>query len=161
MPLSGGAYNWIAILAPRKLSGFLSYVTGWILVIAWQTASAAIGWLISSILLSVAQTNYPQYKLELWHTLLCFYAVIALAVLFNTVLGRLFPGLEAMAFVVHVLGFFIILIVVLYLAPKATATSVFGTFTNGGGFSSNAQSAIVGALGTMFGFNGEYKIPPR
>ena len=29
MPLSGGEYNWVAILAPKNLSNFLSYITGW------------------------------------------------------------------------------------------------------------------------------------
>ena len=104
--------------------------------------------------MSLVQMNYPLFHLELWHSVLCFYAVIALAVLFTTVLGRLFPSLEAVAFVVHVLAFFIILIVVVYLAPKSDASTVFGTFVNGGQFTSNAQSAIVGAVGTMFGFNG-------
>jgi choline transport protein len=154
IPLSGGAYNWIAILAPKKFSNFLSYITGWVLVIAWQFANAAMAWLTAGIILELVNVNYPGYDAKLWHSVLGFYAIIAVAVFFTTVLGRLFPGLEAAAFLMHIVSFFVILIVMIYMAPKSPTSVVFGNFVNGGGFSSNIESAIVGATGTMFGFNG-------
>jgi choline transport protein len=154
IPLSGGAYNWVAILAPKKFSNFLSYITGWVLVIAWQFANAAMARLIAGVTLELVNVNYPGYDAKLWHSVLGFYAVIAVAVFFTTVLGRLFPSLEAAAFLIHIVSFFVILIVMIYMAPKSPTSVVFGTFVNGGGFSSNVESAIVGATGTMFGFNG-------
>lgn len=46
------------------------------------------------------------------------------------------------------------MLVFLYLAPvKAPASVVFGTFINGGGFESDAQSVLVGAVTIMYAFN--------
>lgn len=135
------------------MSNFLSYLTGWILVIAWQAACASVTWINSTIILGLVQVNYPGYVTETWHGTLIFYAVIAVAVLINTYLGRLFPWLEAVAFIVHILGFFAILIVLVYLAPKNDPKAVFQDFTNFGGHT-DVQSALVGAVTLMYMFNG-------
>jgi choline transport protein len=59
----------------------------------------------------------------------------------------MFPSLEAVVLILHILGFFAFILVFLYLAPEKTSASVvFGTFLNGGGFSNNAQSVLVGAV---------------
>lgn len=56
--------------------------------------------------------------------------------------------------ILHILGFFAFLLVFVYLAPvKASASEIFGTFINGGGFSSDAQSVLVGAVTIMWSFN--------
>jgi len=99
------------------------------------------------------QINYPHYESKVWHGTLIFYAVIAVAVIINTYLGRLFPWIEAVAFIVHVVGFFAILIVLVYLAPKNDPTVVFQNFTNYGGLT-DVQSALVGAVTLMYMFNG-------
>ena len=86
--------------------------------------------------------------------MLIFYAIVAVSVLFTTVLSRVFPSFEALVLILHILGFFAMLLVFVYLAPvKASASEVFGTFLNGGGFSSNAQSVLVGAVSIMWSFN--------
>jgi choline transport protein len=155
IPLSGGEYNWVAILAPERFSNFLSYLTGWVLVIAWQAACASVTWINSTIILGLVQVNYPHYESKVWHGTLIFYAVIAVAVLINTYLGRLFPWLEAVAFIVHIVGFFAILIVLVYLAPKNDPAAVFNNFTNFGELT-NVQSALVGAVTLMYMFNGTF-----
>ncbi|KAF2008733.1 amino acid transporter [Aaosphaeria arxii CBS 175.79] len=153
IPLSGGEYNWVAILAPKNLSNFLSYMTGWVLVIAWQGACASVAWINSTIVLGLVQINYPDYETKAWHGILIFYAVVALALLINTYLGRVFLWLEAVAFIVHVVGFFAIMIVLMYLAPKSSPTLVFDNFMNLGGLT-NIQSALVGSVTIMYMFNG-------
>ena len=134
-------------------------MTGWILVIAWQAACASVTWINSTIIIGLVQVNYPGYDFKLWHGTLIFYAVIAVAVLVNTVLGRLFPWLEAVAFVVHIVGFFAILIVLVYLAPKNDPEVVFRNFTNFGGLT-DVQSALVGAVTLMYMFNGTLYLRP-
>ncbi|KAH7411641.1 amino acid/polyamine transporter I [Phaeosphaeria sp. MPI-PUGE-AT-0046c] len=154
MPLSGGEYNWVSILAPPRFSNLLSYLTGWVTTIAWQAATASTIWIAASVIQLLAILNFPTYVPQVWHGVLIFYAVVAIAVLFTTVLSRFFPSLEALVLILHILGFFAFLLVFVYLAPvKATASEVFGTFLNGGGFSSNAQSVLVGAVTIMWSFN--------
>jgi choline transport protein len=122
-------------------------------VLAWQAACASVTWINSTIIMGLVQVNYPQYEAKVWHGTLIFYAIIAVAVLINTYLGRLFPWLEAAAFVLHIAGFFAILIVLVYLAPKNDPTVVFGNFTNFMGLT-DVQSALVGAVALMYMFNG-------
>ena len=107
----------------------------------------------SHIILAIV-TNYPQYHMKMWHGTLIFYSIIAVAVLINTSFARVFSAFEAIAFVVHIIGFFIVLLVLIYLSPKSDTSEVFGKFIDGGGFSSNALSAIIGAVPTMYAFNG-------
>ncbi|KAF2842005.1 hypothetical protein M501DRAFT_998239 [Patellaria atrata CBS 101060] len=154
IPLSGGQYNWVAILSPPRFSNFLSYVTGWIITIAWQAAVAALSWLASNMIVSLASFNYPDYGVQHWHATLIFYAIIVLGILVNTYLGRIFPTLESFAFLIHCIGFFVILVVMVYLAPKTPSKEVFDNYINGGGFSTTAQSVFVGSIPVAFGFNG-------
>lgn len=154
IPLSGGQYNWVAILAPESCANFLSYTTGWITVIAWQAACASVAWIDCTLILGIVSLNYPTYGMQMWHAVLVFWAVIFLAVFVNTYLGRIFPSIEAMMLILHIVGFFAVLIVLVYLAPKNSTDVVFKTFLNGGGFTSDAQSVLVGAVTLMYSFNG-------
>jgi choline transport protein len=106
------------------------------------------------VIQALVTVNYPSYTPKAWHGILIFYAIVAISVLFTTVLGRMFPSLEAVVLILHILGFFAFILVFLYLAPEKTSASVvFGTFLNGGGFSNNAQSVLVGAVTIMYAFN--------
>ncbi|KAF2743337.1 amino acid transporter [Sporormia fimetaria CBS 119925] len=154
IPLAGGEYNWVAVLAPQNLSNFLSYTVGWVTVIAWQAACASVAWINTLLIVAVASINWPTYSMQMWHAVLVFWAVILLSVFVNTYLGRAFPSIEAMVLILHIVGFFAILIVLVYLAPKNSSEMVFNTFFNGGGFSSTAQSALIGSVTIMYSFNG-------
>jgi choline transport protein len=129
-------------------------MTGWVSTIAWQAACASTIWIAASVIEVLVALNYPSYVPQVWHGILIFYAIVAVAVLFTTALSRIFPSLEALVLILHILGFFAFMLVFLYLAPEKTPASVvFGTFLNGGGFSSNAQSVLVGAVTIMYAFN--------
>ena len=77
----------------------------------------------------------------------------------TTIGGRIFPKFEAMALVLHIIGFFAILITLVYLAPKNSPKEVFQSFLNGGEFSTDAQSWFVGTVSVMFTFIGETFLP--
>ena len=112
-----------------------------------------MSWINSTIILGLIQINYPAYEGKPWHGTLIFYAVIALALLINTYLGKVFPWLEAVAFIVHIVGFFAIMIVMIYLAPKSPPSFVFDNFMNLGGLT-DIQSALLGSVTIMYMFNG-------
>ena len=88
--------------------------------------------------------NYPAYTFERWHGTLLFYAMNFFALFVNTYLSRQLPMLEGLVLVFHVLGFFAILIPLVYLASHSTASEVFGTFVNNGGWSTQGLSFFVG-----------------
>lgn len=98
--------------------------------------------------------NHPDYDYQRWHGTLLFYAVVAFSLFFNTYLGRLLPQIESMMLFFHILGFFGILIPLVYLAPHQSAKEVFTTFYNGGDWSTSGLSFFVGLVTAMDSFPG-------
>lgn len=144
----------VAILAPPKWSNLLSYITGWVTTIAWQAFCASTTWINSMLLLAIVTNSNPSYEMKDWHAILVFFALVGLSIFVNTFLGRIFPSIEAMVLILHVVGFFVIMIVLAYLAPKTDPSIIFGTFINGGEFSSQTHSVLIGAVSLMFTFSG-------
>lgn len=153
--MSGGEYNYVAVLAPPSLSSFLSYVTGWVTTIAWQASSASTTFLNATIIQALLTINYPNYNFQAWHTVLIFYAIIAFAILITTYFGNVFPKFEAMVLVLHVAGYFAILITLVYLSPKSPPQDIFQAFVNRGGWTTDGQSFLVGTVTVCFAFIGK------
>ena len=65
----------VAVLAPPSCSKFLSYLTGWITVIAWQAVTASSVYLYGSTIQGLVILNHPEYMPQRWQTTLLFYAV--------------------------------------------------------------------------------------
>jgi choline transport protein len=61
---------------------------------------------------------------------------------------------EAILLLIHIAGFFAILIPLWTLAPRANAKDVFTTFNNGGGWNSEGTSALVGILTAVISLTG-------
>ncbi|MCJ1451253.1 hypothetical protein MMC28_001589 [Mycoblastus sanguinarius] len=154
IPLAGGQYNWVAVLAPPSCSKFLSYLTGWITVIAWQAVTASSVYLYGSTIQGLVILNHPEYMPQRWQTTLLFYAAIALSLFINTYLGRLLPSIEATVMIIHVFGFFVILIPLVYLGPRRSVSDVFDVFINSGGWSTQGLSFFVGSVQSMYAFLG-------
>lgn len=71
---------------------------------------AGSGYLCGTQIEALIQLNNPDYVPQRWEGTLLFWATVLLAVFTNTVLGRLLPVIETFMLVVHILGFFAILI---------------------------------------------------
>lgn len=153
-PTAGGQYHWVSEFAPAGGQQFLSYVTGWICVLGWQTGITSIAFITSSQIQSLIVINNPSYVFERWHTTLLILLVSFFAIIFNTYLAKRLPLVEGIILVLHICGFFAILIPLWVMAPRSTASEVFGTFNNGGGWSSIGLSILVGMLSPVFTFIG-------
>lgn len=153
-PTSGGQYHWVAMLAPRKCSKFLSYITGWLTVGGWQGSVSSSALLTGNMVLGMAALNHDTYMPELWHGSLLFWAVMAFAVFINTLVSSALPKFEGLILVFHVLGFFAILIPLVTLGPHGDTKEVFNTWVNNGGFQSTGLSFMVGMMGNAFAFVG-------
>lgn len=124
-------------------------------VIGWQTGQASVAFLAASIIQAVAILNHPNYAPTRWQGTLIFYGVIAFIVFINTFLARWLPKIEGLILCLHILGFFGILIPLVYLAPHGSAKDVFETFLNGGGgWPTNGLSFFVGLITSVFSFLG-------
>lgn len=153
-PTSGGQYHWVAMLAPRSCAKFLSYITGWITATGWLGTVASAGYLSASVLQTVIALTIPSYQPQPYQTLLIFWAFILFAVTINTVLSSLLPKFEGLILILHVLGFFAILIVLVTLGPQGDAKFLFTTFLNGGNWPTQGLSFFIGMMGNVFAFVG-------
>ncbi|KAI9655954.1 MAG: hypothetical protein M1821_005015 [Bathelium mastoideum] len=154
IPLAGGQYNWVAILAPEKYSKFLSYMTGWTTAIAWQAATCATLYLTSTMIEGLLIQNDANYVLQRWHGTLIGYAVLAFSLLVNTYLATQLPKIESMVLLLRIFGFFFVLIPLVYFGPHGNPSFVFGTFLNEGAWPTQGLSFFIGLTTSMIAFVG-------
>lgn len=115
---------------------------------------------VGTILQGLIILDNDSYEPHPWHgTLLCW-AVLAVAVFINTVVSGLLPMIEGCILIVHVLGFFAVLIPLVYLSPHGSASSVFQRVLNEGGWPTQGLSFCVGFIGNVATFVGRTP-PPR
>lgn len=91
---------------------------------------------------------------QLWQATLILFAWVLLIVAFNVFLAQQLPLAEGIILIVHVFGFFAFLIVFWVMADHAPAHDVFLQFYNGGGWSSNGVSTLVGWTTPLWCFIG-------
>jgi choline transport protein len=121
---------------------------------------------------ALAIYNYPSYVPQRWQTTLIMIGFAVFATLINTLGKKQLPLWETAGGVFHVcvqpqnrdsddetnqqsrLFFFIIMIAVLATGEKASNTDVWGTFINGGGWSSDGISFCLGFLTPAFALAG-------
>ena len=123
-------------------------------IISWQAALAGATFLGATMIQGLAALNHPDYIPKRWQGTLIFYAIIALSVIVNTYLARILPSIESVVLVLHIVGFFCVLIPLTYLGPHTSAKAVFATFTNAGGWTNDGLSFFIGLSTSMFAFIG-------
>ncbi|KAK3368266.1 amino acid/polyamine transporter I [Podospora didyma] len=152
-PTAGGQYHWVALLAPDSSKNFLSYLTGWLTFAGWQAVTASAAFLIGSLLQSTIVMANPDYSPLPWQTMLFLWAILAFAVFINTVASKTLAHFEGMILILHVLGFFGILIPLVYLAPHGDG-SIFTTFVNLGNWETQGLSFMIGLPAAVFSLIG-------
>lgn len=154
-PVAGGQYYWVNFLAPPSARQFLSYLTGWLTLCGWQAAVAEGCYVCSSIIQGLVVLGNPDYKPTAWRGLLIFWAVLAFVVAINTLGRYVLPRFESLLLIVHIVGFFALLLPLVILAPeKQSPSTVFTEFQNLGGWPTQGVSFMVGILGSVYAFIG-------
>lgn len=80
--------------------------------------------------------------------------MIFVSLFFNTYLVKQLPRIEGLILIIHVAGFFGVLIPLVYLAPHGKASDVFTVFENGGEWSTQGLSFFVGIVTGVYAFLG-------
>jgi amino acid transporter len=154
-PISGGQYHWVSEFAPPKHQKWLSYMTGWMSTLSWQAGTASGSFLTGTIiqaLIAINNADYQPTDLEWrWQGTLLVFAMVLVLFTANIWGAKSLPLLQNILFVVHVFGFFAVIIVLWVLAPRNTASVVFTQFYNGGGWSSIGLSLMVGQISAIYG----------
>ncbi|KAL8695665.1 MAG: hypothetical protein Q9224_003252 [Gallowayella concinna] len=142
----------LARLGKKQVLKLLTKRSGWLNVIGWQALAASGAYLVATIIQGLIVLNNPDYSPERWHGTLLLWAIICVAVLVNTVISSLLPKLECVILIIHILGFFAVMIPLVYMAPHGSASDVFTLFINEGGWKTNGLSFFVGLYGNVFAF---------
>jgi uncharacterized membrane protein required for colicin V production len=129
---------------------------GWLTVIGWIAALTSVCFFVSDLVLQLASLNNPDaYVRENWHATLLLWAVLMLCVFINVFVSGALPTVEVIVLIVHVLGFFGILVPLVYLTPAHnTAKDIFTTFHNKGQWPTQALAFFVGLQGNALAFVG-------
>ncbi len=99
--------------------------------------------------------THPSYDPKPWHAVLLFWAAIGSAGFVNAVIGRLLPRVEGFILVVHILGFFAVILPLIFFGAHQDASEIFSTFLNKGKLPTKGLSFMVGLVGTAYPFLGK------
>ncbi|KAF2261345.1 amino acid transporter [Lojkania enalia] len=153
-PTSGGQYHWVSEFAPRSCQRFLSYMVGWLGVLGWQTATATVTYLAGHQVQGLIKLNHPEYESKPWQGTLLIWAILALGLLFNTFFSKRLPLIEGIIVILHVAGFFAVLIPLWVMADRAPASDVFGLFADNMMWGSTPLAVMIGLVGAASCFVG-------
>lgn len=128
---------------------------------AWEAGQASGAFLGASILQGLIILNQPTYAPTRWQGTLLYYAVLSFMVFVNTFLARWLPKVEGVFLTIHIIGFFAVLIPLVYLGPHGSAKDVFVTFLNEGGWSTDGLSFFVGLIASVYTFTGNVQFRPK
>lgn len=115
----------------------------------WQTGAANTAFLAGSQIQGLIALNNPDYSFEPWHGTLLVFAVSAFNVIFNTFLVKKLPLIESIVLVVHVFGFFAVLVVLWVTGPVADSHTTFTTFNDYGGWNNIGLATLSGLVAVV------------
>ncbi|KAL1583194.1 hypothetical protein WHR41_07921 [Cladosporium halotolerans] len=154
-PSAGGQYYWTAILAPRPFAKALSYTCGLINVFAWIALAAGVGVIIPQILLAIVVHYDTTYAPQAWHIFLIYQGASACCLLHNIFTLRSTMWIFNFIFALSVATFVIVTVTCLTRAPGFQSNqSVWITFTNRSGWSSDGVAFLVGMLSPGYMYAG-------
>jgi choline transport protein len=122
-------------------------------LVGWQATTASSAYLAGTILQSTIVILDDSYSPKPYQAMLLGWAVLASAIIINTVGSKTLAHFEGLILILHILGFFAILIPLVYLAPHSNA-SIFTTFVNSGGWSAQGLSFMVGLPSSVSALTG-------
>lgn len=155
-PTSGGQYHWVSMLSPLPTRKFLNYLTGWLTLTGWQALVASGGYVTGIMIQGLIVLCNPDYveKMQNWHETFLLWAVLLLGFAINTALGKLLARFEGFALIIHILGFFGVMLTLVLMGEHTSSDAVFDTWYNLGGWKTQGLSFCIGILGNVFAFLG-------
>lgn len=145
-PTAGGQYHWVSEFAPQQYQQFLSYLTGWLSVLGWQTALVSTSYSVALAVQGMIALNDSDYAVPAWHGVLLTVGTVLLTIVFNTVLLRRLPSFEGGMLVIHVFAFIAIFTVMWVMGDRVPIKQVFTEFSDPQGWGSFGLATLVGSV---------------
>ncbi|RMD41004.1 hypothetical protein DV735_g4103, partial [Chaetothyriales sp. CBS 134920] len=146
-PTSGGQYHWVSEFAPRSAQKLLSFFIGWLGILGYQVGTTIGAYVAGTFIQGIVVLNYPDtYLYKRWHGTLMAIAITILVALFNIFMAKHLPLIEGVILVLHIAGFFAILIPLWVLAPRTPSDQVWTSFVDGGEWGSIGLACMIGTI---------------
>lgn len=123
-------------------------------MLGWQAGIAGQCFTVALQIQGLIVLNTSSYASQPWHAVLLTIATAVCTVIFNSFFARKLPLLEGLILVIHVCGFFAILIPLWIFAPQHTNTQVWAEFEVSSGWPSVGLAALVGLTGPLYALMG-------
>lgn len=150
-PTAGGQYHWISEYAPIRWQRVLSYCSGWLSMVSWQSMVVIECYAISDIIQALILVNDPTYITTGWRGTLLTMGAASVGSVFNIVLASHLSWVEGIFATFHFFAFVPVLVALLIIAPKRSAADVFLQFEHSsGGWSTTSIALFVGQVSNLF-----------
>ncbi|KIW91170.1 uncharacterized protein Z519_08065 [Cladophialophora bantiana CBS 173.52] len=150
-PTAGGQYHWVSEFASRRYQKGLSYTSGWLSSLCWQSFVASDCMFAAQLVMALVQLGNPDFDIKNWYTALLSILIGSFVTAINVWGAKKLALLENVFVALHVAGFFVVLITIAVAAPKNDGREVFLTFTdNGGNFPLMGLAVMVGQVPAMW-----------
>lgn len=106
---------------------FWGLIQGWLTCAAWIATVAQPAYFLATLTQGTVVLNHDTYMPAGWHGTLMAWGVLVIVVFTNLFARRLLPTIEVIGAITHVSFFIIFVVTLAILAPKSSATFVFGT----------------------------------
>lgn len=126
-------YHWVSEFASRKYQKVLSYISGWLSSLCWQSFVASDAMFAAQLLMALVQLHNPDFVIKNWYTALLSILLGTIFTAVNVWGAKKLAMIETVFICLHVSAFFIVLITIAVTSPKADAKDVFLSFTDNGG----------------------------
>ncbi|KAH7311450.1 choline transport protein [Stachybotrys elegans] len=154
-PTEGGMYHWIAAVAPKKLTGVLSFFTGWFSVLGWIFTTASTNLIFAQIVMALVALYNESLEIQAWQTFIIYQGlniITAAVVMFG---NKIIPGLNKFSLFYLQIGWIVVLITVVACAPShRSADFVFKTWINNTGWENQAICFITGLVNPLYSLGG-------
>ncbi|RMZ00480.1 hypothetical protein D0864_03721 [Hortaea werneckii] len=156
-PTEGAMYHWIAAIAPRRVMGFLSFMTGYFTVFGWIFTTASTNLIYAQTLMALVALYHPGMTIQTWQTFVAYEGlnmITALVVLYG---NKLIPSLNRFSLFYLQIGYFTVMVTLARLLPYDDNVCLhensWSKIHPSKRIPFNAQLAvygIVGALGCLY-----------
>ena len=123
----------------------------------WQVYLAGICFMVGSVIQGlIVLNNLDTYVYQSWHGTLLTIAVILFVVLFNTLLAVRLPLIEGILLIVHLAGFFAIIIPLWVMAPRGNVHETLFKFTQTAKWPNVGLASLIGMvnpIGILVGYD--------
>ncbi|KAM0699617.1 hypothetical protein Q7P36_000620 [Cladosporium allicinum] len=149
-PTSGGQYHWVSEFSPPAWQKVLSYSSGWMSTLGWLAGTAGSTQVLAYQIEAMVQVYNPDFFCTGWQITLIMWAFNLVTIVFNTWGSGFMPALEIGSLIIHVVGFFIVLIPIVALAPKNSAEEVFAHWENNSGWGSMGTAFMLSQITVLY-----------